>query len=305
MPPGVILTDIEAWFMDEVERRSGGRITFKRIFGGPLGTISAQSENLKGRVFDIGKTSFVYFPGLHPLGTVTTLPAIELDSRAWSRAANELMREPALAAEFTALDQKHLFTWALEPMEMMSHVPVHSLDDLKGLRIRVHGGAALAGAKLGWTGVKVVWEELPVVAAGRGIDASVHPVYITGRDAGLHYIFPYYIAPFPIYQFHWATAMNLDAWHELPPDLQQLMLDVSKEAAEYGLRYLEEKKVGGLRDLAEAGVITINWPAAEWAKFVELAAEPVWEDWVAKQEAARRPGRAVLDKFLELLDKHG
>ena len=35
------------WFMDEVEKRSDGKVTFTRIFGGALGKLSGQPENMK------------------------------------------------------------------------------------------------------------------------------------------------------------------------------------------------------------------------------------------------------------------
>lgn len=300
-PPNQILADIEVWYLDQVEARSEGRIKFTRIFGGTLGTLFAQSENVTGRVFDVGQTSYVYTPGLYPLGTVTTLPCIEDVPRVWAPAVHELMKDPRLVAEYEAVNQKYLFVWALEPMEIMSHVPIHTLEDFQGLRIRVHGGSALAAEKLGWTGVTVAWEELPVAAAEHVVDAACFPVPITGRDAGLHTIFKYYITPFPIYQFHFATTMNLDAWNELPPDLQQVMLDVAPDGVAYGLDYLDEKIAGGLQDLRDVGVEFIDWPASEMDEFRALAGAPVWEDWVAEQEAAGRPGQEILDAFQALL----
>lgn len=309
-PPGQILSDIEEWYLDKVEERTEGRVTFTRIYGGTLSTLFAQSENLEKRVFDVGQISYVYNPGLYPLGTVTTLPGIEDDSHVWGRACHELsVTEPAMATEYAAVNQKYLFTWALEPMEIASHVPIYTLEDFQGLRIRVHGGSALAFEKLreegfGVAGVTVPWEELPVAAAEHVIDASCHPVYITGRDIGLHTIFGYYIAPFPVYQFHFATVINLEAWNEIPADLQAVMIEVGDDAVEYGLSYIDAAAEGGLKDLEEAGVITIEWPASEMERFRELAGAPVWEDWIAEKTAQGLPAQEIFDTFLALCAKH-
>jgi TRAP-type C4-dicarboxylate transport system substrate-binding protein len=304
-PPGQILSDIEGWYLDQVEARSEGRIIFNRVYGGTLGTLFAQAENLTKRVFDIGQVSYVYQPGLYPLGTVTTLPGIEDNSVVWGRACHELsVTEPAMEAEYAALNQKYLFTWALEPMEIASHVPIYTLEDFEGLRIRVHGGSALAFEKLGYTGVTVPWEELPVAAAEHVVDAGCFPVPITGRDIGLHTIFKYYITPFPVYQFHFATAMNLEAWNELPPDLQAVMLDVADDAVEYTFTYLDAAIAQGYQDLEDAGVIWIDWPAEEMARFRELAGEPVWEDWVVEKTAEGLPAQEILDAFQAILEKH-
>ena len=304
-PPGQILSDIEEWYLDKVEERTEGRVTFTRIYGGTLSTLFAQSENLEKRVFDVGQVSYVYNPGLYPLGTVTTLPGIEDDSHVWGRACHELsVTEPAMDAEYARVNQKYLFTWALEPMEIASHVPINTLEDFEGLRIRVHGGSALAFEKLGYTGVTVPWEELPVAAAEHVIDAGCYPVPITGRDIGLHTIFKYYITPFPVYQFHFATVMNLEAWNEIPADLQAVMIGVADDAVENGLAYIDTALEGGLKDLADAGVITIDWPASEMERFRTLAGEPVWEDWIAEKTAQGLPAQEIFDTFLALCAKH-
>jgi len=306
-PPGQILSDIEEWYLDEVEERTEGRVTFERIYGGTLSTLFAQSENVTKRVFDVGQVSYVYNPGLYPLGTVTTLPGIEDDSVVWGRACHELsVTEPAMEAEYAALNQKYLFTWALEPMEIASHVPINTLEDFNGLRVRVHGGSALAFEKLrqeGFdvAGVTVPWEELPVAAAEHVIDAGCFPVPITGRDIGLHTIFKYYITPFPVYQFHFATVINLEAWNAIPADLQAVMLEVGDDAVEYTFDYLDAAIEGGLQDLEDAGVIWIDWPDAEMERFRELAGEPVWADWVVEKTAEGLPAQEILDAFQAIL----
>jgi len=309
-PPGIILSDIEEWYLDEVETRTEGRVTFTRIYGGTLGTLMAQAENITKGVFDAGQVSYVYQPGLYPLGTVTTLPGIEDNSRVWGRACHELsVTEPAMEAEYAKLNQKYLFTWALEPMEIASHVPIYTLEDFNGLRVRVHGGSALAFEKLrqeGFdvAGVTVEWEELPVAGAEHVIDAGCFPVYITGRDAGLHTVFKYYIAPFPVYQFHFATAINLDAWNEIPPELQAVMLEVGDDAVEYGLDYIDMMAEQGFQDLEDAGVITIPWPPEEMERFRSLACEPVWADWVVEKTAQGLPAQEMFDAFLAICAKY-
>ena len=63
-PPNIVLSDIEVWWLDEVEKKTEGRVTFDRVFGGTLGDLGSQPENLQARVFDVGQISYVYSPGL-------------------------------------------------------------------------------------------------------------------------------------------------------------------------------------------------------------------------------------------------
>src|SRR3972149_132061 len=59
MPPST-MSDGAVWWMDEVEKRTGGKVKFERIFGGAMGKFGDQMKNIKGRIFDIGLTSIVY-----------------------------------------------------------------------------------------------------------------------------------------------------------------------------------------------------------------------------------------------------
>jgi TRAP-type C4-dicarboxylate transport system substrate-binding protein len=307
-PPGQILCDIEDLFLDNVEEKSGGRITFDRIYGGTLGDLTVQPEQIQNRVFDIGQVSYVYSPGQYPLGAVTTLPGIEDDTHVWGPACHEASKtDPNLIAEYDALNSVYLFTWGLEPMEIAAHHEIDELEDFCGDRVRTHGGSTLAfdalAEALGCTiaPTTVHWGELPVAGAEHVVDSACFPVPVTGRDAGLHTVFPYYITPFPVYQFHFATAINMDAFNELPPELQDIMLECADEAVEDGLEYLDGKIAGGLQDLEDVGVITIDFPASEMQRFRDLACTPVWADWIADMEAQGLPGQAVFDNFNAIL----
>jgi len=287
--------------MDKVEQRTGGRVKFERIYGGTLSNLSNDPESIKDGVFDCGQISYVYSPGLYPLGTVTTLPFIEDDTTVWAHAAHELIKTtPELQAEFAALNQHYLFTWAIEPMDFSSYYKITKLEDFQGLKVRVHGGAALVAAKLGWVGVSVPWEEIAVAAANHVVDVICASVPVTSRDAGLASIMPYYI-PFKVYQFHFATVMNLDKWNSIPADLQAIITECSDEAVDDALAYLAGQIGQGLKDIAAAGMETVDWPASETERAKELAGAPVWADWVVEMSGMGLPGQKILDRFQELL----
>ena len=242
---------------------------------------------------------------------MTTLPGIEDDSHVWEYATHELSTtDPDIIAEFSALNSKYLFVWALEPMEIASHHEINTLEDFCGDRIRTHGGSTYAFDALAEAldcpiaPTTVHWGELPVAGAEHVIDSGCFPVPVTGRDAGLHTVFPYYITPLPVYQFHFATVINLDAWNELPSDLQAIIEECADEGVQGGLDYLDGKIAGGLQDLADVGVITIDFPASELQRFKDLACTPVWDEWIATEEAAGRAGQSVFDNFNAILAKY-
>ena len=178
------------------------------------------------------------------------------------------------------------------------------MEDFQGLKIRVHGGAALAAAKLGWIGVSIPWEEIAVQSAEHLVDAACFPVPVTGRDAGLDTIYPYYVTPFPVYQFHFATVMNLDKWNAIPADLQAIINTVCDESVDDALNYVAGRIEGGIAAMHAEGVQWIDWPSAEMDKFRSMAGEPVWADWVVQMNDQGLPGQKILDTFQELLAKY-
>ena len=84
------LNEAPRWWMDEVEKRTDGRVKFTRIFGGSLGKLTAAPENVKVGAFDIGNVSVVYNPGLYSLSNVVSLPFLSKDPLVHAKAAHEL-----------------------------------------------------------------------------------------------------------------------------------------------------------------------------------------------------------------------
>ena len=77
-------------WMDEVEKRTNGKVKFTRVFGGSLGKLTAQPENIKVGAFDVGNISVVYNPGLYALSNVVSLPFMSTDALVHAKAAHEL-----------------------------------------------------------------------------------------------------------------------------------------------------------------------------------------------------------------------
>jgi TRAP-type C4-dicarboxylate transport system substrate-binding protein len=92
---------------------------------------------------------------------------------------------------------------------------------------------------------------------------------------------------------------NAEAIEKLPPQYRAL-LDEAREAGYEAYRkgYGEEDKKNYPLFKAR-GIQLVEYSEAELAEIRRIAAEPVWEEWVRQQEAAGRPGRAILDIALK------
>jgi TRAP-type C4-dicarboxylate transport system substrate-binding protein len=304
MPPST-MSDGAVWWMDQVETRTGGKVKFERIFGGSLGKFGDQMKNLKGRIFDVGLTSIVYTPASYPLTTVFIQPFIVPSLTKGIYASYDLFQStPALMEEGTAINTKIVGQWWLEALELMSHVPINKMDDMKGLRIRGHGGSADAMAAAGFTVVGIPWSELPQASERKVVDAASLPIPTLAAETGFQDIFKYWITNIPFYHFHSYLSINLDAWNSLPRDVQDVMLQAGADLRKFNVEHVKKKIDENAKVLAKAGVKQIVFPQDELEKFIKIGGPPNWEKWIMAREAEKLPGREVLNNFRKLLEKY-
>lgn len=289
------------WWMDEVEKRTEGRVTFTRIFGGALGKLAGQPENIKVGAFDLGEFSPVYNPGLFPLANVTSLPFMSDDPLAHAQAGHELFQTETVEAEFTAMNQKYLFPGLWTSIQLLSHEPIRTIEDLQGAKIRAHGGAAEILKELDITVYGIPWGELPAAAERKVVTAAIIGSPADAYAFGFGEIFSYwddedwFFFPMPV-------TINLDTWNSIPPDLQAIIEDLNDEMVVQARSLLEVAEIESHAKLSEQTEI-VKLDEAERAKMLDVR-NAAWQSWVDAREQDGLPGQAVLDDFLALLEKH-
>jgi TRAP-type C4-dicarboxylate transport system substrate-binding protein len=94
--------------------------------------------------------------------------------------------------------------------------------------------------------------------------------------------------------------MALDAYEALPAAYKAALTAAKGPAyAAVATRYATDDATN-VRRFEEQGLTAIRYGDDEIAAFEARAAEPVWEAWVAEQEAAGRPGSELLDLVLRV-----
>ncbi len=289
------------WWMDEVEKRTEGKVKFTRIFGGPLGKLSGQPENIKVGAFDLGEFSPVYNPGLFPLANVTSLPFMSDDALAHARAGHALFQSPEVEAEFTAMNQKYLFPGLWTSIQLLSHDPIRSLEDLKEAKIRAHGGAAEILKQLDITVYGIPWGELPAAAERKVVTAAIIGSPADAYAFGFGEIFSYwddedwFFFPMPV-------TINLDSWNALPDDVKAIIEELNEETVLEARKLLEVAEKESHAKLSEQTEI-VKLDAAEKAKMLDVR-NAAWKSWVDAREADGLAGQTVLDNFLKLLEQN-
>lgn len=171
-----------------------------------------------------------------------------------------------------------------------SSVPIRSVADMEGLKIRAPEGLPAAlFARAGATSVPIPFSEVYTSLEKGVIDAADASSYVNNAATGLHKVAPYPIQPGIHSQAILFLAFNKEVWDRFTP-AQQEMINVWYMAALPDLRrhsVLEDNKLlvrdrSGQTDVKEV----INWSDEERAKFRSIA-RSVWEDYAKLSPLAR------------------
>lgn len=179
--------------------------------------------------------------------------------------------------------------------------PLKSIDDLKGLKMRIPGLAGRVYAELG-VAVRLLpgGEIFPALERGV-IDAAEFVGPYQDRRLGLQKAAKYY------YMTGWHEPTNVTellinkkAWDSLPKDLQAIVRAAAQACNNESLAWCEAVNADALKDLVEnQGVIAQPLPDDIVAKLKEVTADTL--EALAKADPATRK---VHDAFMAFREKH-
>jgi TRAP-type C4-dicarboxylate transport system substrate-binding protein len=235
----------EEW-AQTVEKRTNGRVQFEMTSLPELGLGGAETIRvLKTGIVDVTETYGGYVAGELPLIEILEIPGIFPDPETAKKA---IMAWKPMEAKI--LDDKAnavLLAMAVYPDQaIFSKKPVRKLEDLKGLKIRVHS-VALSSlvAGLGGDPLTVAFAEVYTALERGTLDAAISG---TKPGYGLRWyeVAKYLVGPISM-RPHVALAMNKTAWKRLPPDIQAIL----KEEAE---RIVESKSFDAIEGWNQEGI---------------------------------------------------
>ncbi|WP_241422723.1 TRAP transporter substrate-binding protein [Candidatus Contubernalis alkaliaceticus] len=293
----------QAW-MDEIEKRTDGRVKFVMQSGEVLLSASEIYGGVADGVADLGTTCPAYTPGLFPVTEAFELPGL-LNPNALAASVTvhegyKALKEEGLMDEYD--DVKVLMFWATGPGDVMTTRPVHNLEDMSGMEMRVVGGTVPTMEALGVEPVS-----LPMSESYLALDSGIVEGILGPNDTLVGFRLAEVLThitktPF-LYNIVFMKVMNLNTWNSLPSDIQEIIEEVSEEfVINYGkLRadYTNE----GLQSGIDQGIEVIELDAAEEAKWRERI-EPVVEKWIQGKETSGFPAADIVERVRELDSKY-
>ncbi|MCV6547989.1 MAG: TRAP transporter substrate-binding protein [Cohaesibacter sp.] len=305
-PSSTVPKQILRPWAQKVEEASKGRIKIQHFDSMALGgKPPSLMDQARDGVVDITWTLLGYTPGRFPRSEVFELPFLMEDPVATSLAFWDLIEQDFQHNEFKSV--KVLGAWVHGPGVLHSKVPIQSLSDMKGLKLR--GPTRVINAYFKSVGAVPLGLPLPAVpeALSRGvISATALPWEVTPA-VKLSELVSHHSelkGPQALYTATLVLVMNKARYRSLPDDLKAILDAESgaklsgfggrvQWAADEAARIIAEKAGNSFHALADA-----DYDA--WKK----AAEPVYADWIVDMQKKGIDGKALIERVRARIQAH-
>ena len=172
--------------------------------------------------------------------------------------------------------------------------PIKTVADLNGMKIRVSPTNVPFMKAVGANPVQMPPSDVYTAMERGVVDGYILPAH-TIRDFGLDKVSKYLVFPGAYEPCH-SLLMNLDAWKKLPKHLQELLSRQADEMTRYSFDIIE-KRIQEEYDLfKKQGMVFIELPPAEAAKYKQIARDSMLE-------VIRKKSPAEVDKILQYVTK--
>ena len=279
-PPHNVRAEQEE-FRKRVLERSGGRLDLSLHQYGELGLVESDVLSLvRGGEFPVVELDHSKTSGDEPLFTMFNLPGLVFSMQEAMTVAEAIkpLRTKALA-ERNAVELGMVFY--NPPQGIFSKEPVNTIDDLKGLSIRVYSRVLLRSFELLGARPQIIpWGDAPAALLQGVVQGA-----ITSPSSGIKVGFgdtTKYMTVMPLAnRVSW--LVNKDAWDSLPADLQQILTEETKTAGDAIQAGWDAEEVGVAQLVADAGMTFVP-PTAEFQADVTKLLRPVWDEWAASTQ---------------------
>ncbi len=269
------------YMADEIRERSDGRLNIELNYGGALGYQAAQMlETTSERLVDGGDLSLPHIAGSDALGNFGSLPFLHFGYDEYWNWLDELLF-PRLSEHFTSKwDVLPIGSFTFGSMYLLWTEPLNSIEQVRGERFRVFGDINIELFER--MGVNVIYlpvEELQTALERNMIDGmpNSNPL-IEQLEAWEYYGYRNDLGAVIGSSLF---VVNRTAFNALPADLQQIVLEVGREATLRGRELLIADDARMTQVLDGKGMVTHPVPESVINEMRGLG-RTIWESWAQK-----------------------
>ncbi len=277
-------------FKELVEQRSGGGVSVKIYHSASLGSETEILQQIQMGSIQMGIITLGPIDAFVPEVDVVAFPFLfksyeqvdqVLDGPLGDEVLARLERAGFKGLAFTENGFRHLTNRVR---------PVHTVDDVKGLKIRVMESTLHKELwrALGANPTPMAWPIYTELEQGT-IDGQENPLWVAWTYK-LYEVQKYLSLTGHVYSAH-AVLANLDWYNGLPRETRELLRDAAREAARYERNWNRSNEASFLAKLKKAGMVVDEHP--------DIDSFRARVQGLRNLEMFRRPGTAeLLEKFL-------
>lgn len=292
------------WLLDEIEKETKGRVKFEKYYSG---SIAKPADQLRATTTGLAGLALVvpsYIPAQLPLANVGSNPALWRDSWTGSKAYASLYAErPEMKAELAKQGVELISAFATPTYFLMARKgELNNVKQLNGMRIMSSGQIAVMLKSIGAQIVSVSTPE-GYEALQRGtVDGAVYGL-TSAKTYGIEDVVES-VWELPVGGLPLLVVMNKRVWDSISKEDQATIKRIAEGHAD---AFHKIYQIGGdeesLKAFQKAGVKIVD-PDSESLAALRKSAQVIWDQWAKEQAAAGRPGKAVMDAFVQLSDEY-
>jgi TRAP-type C4-dicarboxylate transport system substrate-binding protein len=286
-------------FIQEVDALSGGNI---KITLYPIGTLVPMEQLLEGvgnRVVDIASVAEGYWHKAVPVSIIGQgLPFAFKDNT----ESNYFMFQKGFVNLLRkGYEKQNIYVIPYEPYNtgLMTKVPIRTVKDLKGLKLRSFGIMQKWLDRMGASTVSISGDELYTALATGVVEGAHWGDAFLMYEMRLHQLLKNYMLPEPIIG-SWSTLwINLDVWKKLT-DQQRAAIEAAALSAGgvYNFNDTRTRSKMALKDMQKNWNIRVNVVPEEEVLKMRKTAMMVWNDIADNKDPLCREAIDLLYEFL-------
>jgi TRAP-type C4-dicarboxylate transport system substrate-binding protein len=296
------------WFVPELKRRVEERtdhtIEIQEFHAGQVAKVTEVLESTRDGLLDVGFVSLIFEPSNGFMQNFTLfLPFNSPDPKVVSEAALATYEEyPVLYSVFEEdHNQKWLGGACLSNYGLGTNFEWTEFADLEGHKI------AGAGINLDWiAGATPVASNLN--EAYQSIQSGVYEGYLSTstwwHTFKLHEVGEYYTKADFGAQFFNAMTINLQTWESLPPEVQEILVELGQEWAPVTAEVCARNDAEGVAKLKELGV-NVSEISTEAKKDWSTALQQFPNKMAKEADSRGLPGSDVLKFYMSKVEELG
>ncbi len=301
--PGTEQQRVFEEFAQTVKQLSRGELVIDVYAAGVLFPVFETFDNVANGLVDASMVFSAYWTGKDPLFNFSTRPGCPIGT-----FAEAAYLDQKLEKWWTKLYAKHRLTY-LGYMEespiyeqLMSTVPINSMADIKGKRIRTSGFSAMFYRNMGATTVSLSGPELYTAFQTKNIDAAEFTFWDENMKMGFHEVVNYVVDP----AIHNGTCdyaplvVNPKKWGELPQHLKDIVI-VARDRARLAsaLILVDELKA------REKWKALPNMKIIRWSEKDLKAARALGMKMIVEEANKSAEGKQFLETYRNTLNELG